>query len=1080
MRLLVLLACAVVLQQAVFPATSFAQQDKSFEEMQTDLEKIDRSIELTRKKMREMKDVRFLADIYFVLGELLVEKSRYQYAMQREKNKKTPLNEIDFSASRKTKQQAIEIYQRITEQFTKIGEIDRALFYMAHEYRELGQIEDMLKTYNRIVREFPTSPFWEESQLIIGDYFFEQKKDPKLAMEVFNQILARKPGPFTPLAHYRKGWCLVNLEKMQEALLNFESVLTKDSNISSENLPDVYKKSDVKRDALVAMVYPYSELKKYDPERANPLEYFEKLSPNKQALLKVLERLAKRLIIKDRYDQAIPVYLRLLEVTNDIERRVETTDRLYQALRKSKKAWPLDEVADEMANTLIRARFSSVFSAAEKRKNEINFEIYIRDVTTRLQKRANLSKDKKDYLAAAQAYKAYLSVIGDNKWYDAILLNQAESYFNAGSHTEAGRRYEKLYRRPSAKKRKELLDSAIQAYALALKKPVDQSSRLEVVEAREGFRDVGRAFVKLYPQDQANPMIYFNIGRTYYDERDFDGAVKAFMTFINVYPTHKEVPTAGNLVLDAYNQREDYDGLIKAGKSIINNRRITNMAFKSDVANIVKQAEYKKIQAKAGDFSSPGYAKKLMGFAKQYRGSDLGDQALYEAFVAYKAKKDPQAYEPGEMLLNKYGNSKYAKQVVGDMGQMAVLSADYRRAANYFETFAKRYPGEKETPGLLKNAASVRELLGDHREAAGDYEKLGASYYPMAAKQYYLASDWPGLSSFLRRHPVGGIKGSYYTGLALYRQGQIGQAMPSFQRAAHSPASNYDEKKMAAHSLYLLASVALKDYASIQLGGGNETKLIQTKASKLQALTNQLQRVIQYGNGRWTIAALYSLGLANKEFASFVKNASMPAGLNAAQQSQFRAALYRQAQQYEAKAKQYFGSCVQNAEKFEVFTGFVGGCRSGGETRVDEAQDERQVAKGGDSAPADAGQIRRKLFDQPRNVKLLGDLAQSYLRAGDYATARVIYSRALEIEPKNAALQANLGTSLMFMNDLEAAHQAFKDALKMRPSEPNALWSLAGLYNQFQFSGKARMARTRATSSGRPSGVVHPWVNNIR
>ncbi len=1044
--------------------------------MTEDLAKIDKSIDVTRQKIREMKDVRFLSDVYFILGELLVEKSRYQYALLREKNKNTPLNELDFSASRKTKQQAIEVYQRISEQFTKLGEVDRALFYMAHEYRELGNLEEMTKIYARITHDFPTSQFWEEAQLILGDYLFENKKDPKGAMEIFDKILARKANAFTQLARYRKAWCLINLEKMQDALLTFESILTRDQDIPTENLPDVYKKSDVKRDALVAMVYPYSELKKYDPERANPLAYFEKLAPNKPALLKVLERLAKRLMLKDRIDQAVPVYLRLLEVTHDLVRRVDIIDKLYEAMRKSKKEWPLDQMAEGMASTLIRERYSPLFTPQEHRKNDKNFEIYIRDVTTRLQKRVNQSKDKKDYLNAANAYKAYLSVIPENKYTSAILLNQAEAFYNAGYFADAGKRYEQLAKKTKGPKRKGILDSAIQSYAYALKKPPEQISRLELVEAREGFREVGKLFTQSYAQDKANPMIYFNIGRTYYDERDFDGAVKGFNQFINLYPTHKEVRTAGNLILDAFNQRDDYEGLVKAGKAIIRNNRITDKAFKAEIANIVKQAEYKKIQAKAGDFSSPGYAKKLMGFAKQYKGSDLGDQALYEAFVAFKAKKDPQAYEPGEILLSKYGNSKYAKQVVGDMGQMAIVTADYRRAANYFETFAKRYRKEESAPGLMKNAANLRELLGDHKEAAEDFNNLGPRERDNVAKQYYLASEWSSLANQLRKSPVGGIKGTYWMGLALYRQGQVAQSMPYFKKAASARASNFEEKKMGAHSLYLQASVALKDYASIQLGSGNETKLIQTKSAKLNALTSQLNRVIQYGNGRWTIAALYTLGLANKEFGQFVRGASIPAGLTAAQQSQFKSALYQQSLQFDAKAKQFFNSCIQNAEKFEVFTNFVKGCRSGGEMKVDESQEERQVAKASDSAPSEAGSLRLKLFDKPRNTALLHELAQAYLRSGDYATARVIYSRALEIEPKNAALEANLGTTLMFMNDLEGAQQSFQAALKLNSREPNALWGLAGLLSQYQFENKLKSAKSKARNAGRPSGVVHPWV----
>src|ERR1700683_2984827 len=111
-------------------------------------------------------------------------------------------------------------------------------------------------------------------------------------------------------------------------------------------------------------------------------------------------------------------------------------------------------------------------------------------------------------------------------------------------------------------------------------------------------------------------------------------------------------------------------------------------------------------------------------------------------------------YIPGEELLNKHGDSKYAKEVVGSMGQMALNTADYRRAATYFEIFARKYPKDPASYGLLKNAASMRELLGDTKEAADDFRGLGNGQHESMARQYYLGQDWSELSRSLTAHPV--------------------------------------------------------------------------------------------------------------------------------------------------------------------------------------------------------------------------------------------------------------------------------------------------------------------------------------
>ena len=1061
----------------VFTGSAQAQvPEKTIAELRADLAKIEKSIEVTRQKMKEVKDVAFVPDLYFVLAELYVDKGRYLYAVNLQENPDIPMNEIDFSDTTKAKKQAIEVYQRFIENFSKSENLDKANFFMAHEYRELGQTEEMVKIYSKITREFPKSKYWEESQLILGDYFLEQKKDPTIAKEYYQKILERPPNPFMPSARYKLGWCYINEIKFLEALLAFEGVITIDGKISLEDLPDIYKKSDVKRDALLAMVWPYSEQKKLDPDKVNALAYFERLTPNRTTLLKVLTRLTKRLMLKDKWDDAIPVYFRLMEITNDLEARVAVIDGFYEAWKKSKKDWPLETLPQEIASTLIRERASGIINQKDKQKNEKNWEIYLRDFTTKLQQKARETRREADYKATIEGYDIYLALFPNTKFSNGILLNQAETYFALRKYSRAGSKYEELLRRKIVQRRKEVFDSAIQSFALALKNQ-EKLSKLETAESREGFRDLGLQFVKNYPRDPANSMIVFNIGRTYYDERDFDKAVTTFKNFINSYPEHKEATTAGQLIMDSFNQREDYEGLIKAGKELIANNRLRNSQFKADISEIIKQAEYRKIQDQVGDPKSRDYAKKLLGFAAKYQGSALGDQALYEAFESLKNKKDPQAYEPGEQLLIKHADSKYAKEVVGQMGQMALKTADYRRAAKYFETFARKYPKDPSSAELLKNASSMREMMGDFKEAAEDYRDLGN--IEIAAKQYVLAQDWTRVAQTLSARPRGGMKSNYWMGLALYRQGQREPSKTYFEKAFRSPTSSTEDKTMAAHSLYLRAGIDLKEYQAIQLGSGDEAQLVKAKQGKLTVLSNQFNQVISYGNGRWTIAALYELGRANEEFAQFLTNASMPAGLNAAQQGQYKQLIGQQVNQYRGKAKGFFKACVDNAEKFEIFTGFVKGCQSQGTTQVDEAVEERLSARASDAAPSEAGAIRKKLFDSPRDVGLLMELAQSYLRSRDYATARLIISRVLEIKPNDAKAEGVLGITLMFINDLDAAADTFKTALKHNRSEAAAVYGLASLYRQFGFTQKLNQIQSRLKSVSKPTGVIHPWMSAL-
>ncbi|MCB0385777.1 MAG: tetratricopeptide repeat protein, partial [Bdellovibrionales bacterium] len=177
----------------------------SLEKMRQDLAKINKSIDETEAKVKDVRDARFLPDLYFALAEFLVEKARYMYAIKIAENKGTPMDELDFNMEKRPKFRAIEIYDILIDKFPKLPERDKAIFFKAHELRELGRLEDMVRAYAQLTREYPKSAFWEESQLVIGDYFFEEKKDVDLALEMYTKILKRPVGPFTPLAHYKIG-----------------------------------------------------------------------------------------------------------------------------------------------------------------------------------------------------------------------------------------------------------------------------------------------------------------------------------------------------------------------------------------------------------------------------------------------------------------------------------------------------------------------------------------------------------------------------------------------------------------------------------------------------------------------------------------------------------------------------------------------------------------------------------------------------------------------------------------------------------------------------------------------------------
>ncbi|MGE0764600.1 MAG: tetratricopeptide repeat protein [Bdellovibrionales bacterium] len=1068
--------CWTALFFFAFQAGAQVADGISLEQMRRDLVKLDRSIMETKDKIKLVKDARFLPDLYFALSEFLVDKSRYMYAVKVAENPKTPPDELDFTAEKRPKLEAIQVYETIIEKFPKLEERDKAVFYRAHELRELGRTEDMLKAYQQLSVEYPNSVYWTESQIIIGDYLFEEKKDMDAAMIVYQKILQRPPGPFTPLANYKIGWVHVNKSQFGDAVLAYERVLIQNQDVDLAKLPAAYRKTDVRREALIALVWPLSEL---DPKKLvglasrqrNLLEYFYTLAPDKMSYEKVLARLGKRLELKKRHVEATKVYFELLRITLDMKDRLDASERLYVSMKNTQKNWPVRGLVQETAKTLTLVEGSHALSDAERKKALFNLEIFARDVATRQNKRAKQTRAKEDWDWTIRDYNLYLSLFPQSKYFRAIKLNLAESYFNAGYPVEAGREYEWLAKHSKGgKKEKTYYDSTLQSYIAAIRQQ-SSLSRLQLTEARHGLREAGRSFMATYPTDRANSDILFNIGQTFYDERRFPQAVTAFKEYLSKYPGGPKASVSANLILDAHNQREDYKAIITDGRGFLNNPKIKDLTLRRQVREIVQQAEMRAVQVAAGDFSTPDYAANLLKLARKYKGSSLGDQALYEAFTALKAKKDPKAYDSGEQLLMQHRASKYALEVTTVMGQMALASADFRRAALYFEIFNDRYGNRPEAKEFLSNAAKMRELMGDYKIAANDYKKLGDNL--SAARMDFLSRDW---SALLRSAPsAGGIYASYYEGLAQYRLRGIGQARAALERASQM-GNDFTEQEMAAHSLYLLSMAAMENYKAIQMSEGAEAKAVNDKAARLKALEAQLNRVIHFGNGRWTIAALYSLGQTNTEFARFIRSAPTPKNLSSQQMAQYRKILEQQASQYENNAKRHFQQCLGSAEKFEVLTRFTAGCQSAGKIEVDEAKEVMISARAADSTPPASVALRRQLLDQPRNTALFLQLANIHIKAKDYAMTELILNRALEIEPNSAALMADVGVINLYKRDYVSAKAWFEKALAKDPKNALALRGMAGLFRQFRFPTKYQQYATKAKAAGPAKGLTHPMV----
>lgn len=406
------------------------------EKLKRDIFKVNRSLGETDKLIAKSRNAPYLPDLMFRQAELYVEKSRYTYYLQAETRPEGAKGAMVSPETKLLKQRAQQIYNRILRDFPEFKDGDKVTFYLAHEQRELGEFDNMLKTLGDLIRKYPSSPLRLDSEQIIGDYWFD-KADLKQAEEHYKNILDAPNSPVHDLARYKMGWIRINESKHGDAVTFFEAAA------ASAPIPgvDPAKSLNVKREALLDLVYSYTEAR---PAKG-ALQYFEKLSDSRATYSLALDKLGNRYFIKQQYEYAIPALRKLMEIQPDPELATERAEKLYDSIKAGKgKVLPKPEDVSFLVDAAVQAKTDPSKDEATRKKTLAELEEMSRDLATTIHVAAQKRDDKALYIEAAHAYERYLGLFRPKQWATMMMQNRADALFAAKLYPEAARQFEEL------------------------------------------------------------------------------------------------------------------------------------------------------------------------------------------------------------------------------------------------------------------------------------------------------------------------------------------------------------------------------------------------------------------------------------------------------------------------------------------------------------------------------------------------------------------------------------------------------------------------------------------------------------
>lgn len=1043
--------------------------------LKREITKVRFAVDSTKELIERARGQAYLPDLYMRLAELHVEEARYHYFIAYEGQKKRSRAVVSVQA-RLLKNKAVEVYKRILDEFPTYQDSDKVKFFIAHEYRELGEYDTMIGYLNQVVDEHAQSSFRNEALLVLGDHFFDQS-ELKAAEKYYKQILATPESDSHGMARYKLGWVRINEEKFKDALKLFEETIEGLQKLKAGKArrgPGGGEKLDLRREALVDLVFPYTEVHK-KAQAEDSLEYFRKLADSRTSYLAALNKLAKRWFVKGRYNVASGIYRELLALGADDEDSIEWARRLYDGAVKGRQFEYVATDVGILSDILERRYYDWRLTDTEREQAYKEFEAYSRDLATKAQLAAKEKKDKKLYSLVGDAYETYLRVFSEAEAINEIAQNMAEARLEAEEWLQAGVAFEAITERVGEKDKKDVIYNAVVAYDRALKKATELT-RLERVRARAGLRKSARRYVASYPREKEMVAIKFNYAKSFYDEGLFEEAAELFAALVEEFPSSSEAAVSAELALDSLRVREDFEEMARLGQRFTGNQALPG-DIRGQLAEIVKSAEAQALDKATLDAGTGGDAavESLLAFAARHKGSALGEKALINAFATAQNSDDfEQVAKIGERILQDYPGSKIGQDVLATLGKMSAQATDFERAATYLERAAQNSKGADRVE-LLKAAAGLQAGLGDMEAAKRTYQEIlrasdGPSKRDAALALADLMEPSGDYAEMARALSVANsVQGSaaleFRLGYALLRAGRGNDAQRHFQAAVQqgSGSSNPEELEGVAGAAFYLGEPLFKSFEKVGYQGGT-IQAVQNKFAALQEFEGAMSAVLDTGDPRWSLAALARMAAAYENAADFIEKAPPPSGLSGAAADQVKEALTMRMHEQRASAKDVLEACAAKAAELKVFTAAAKSCNAGRSLTGDP--EEREMPKGRGGAPP-AGQVnalRQQIAKNSKDYQALVRLATLYLQSGDPFGARLVLDKASE-GGANAETY-NLRAVVMFkLGFPQAAFDDLKAALEQDGSDARARLNLAALYRAYNYKTLADAERAKVRST---------------
>jgi len=882
---------------------------------------LNRFIHETPREAREMPEA------LIRLGELDWENEREQLVVRFEEWDKKPVAqrgpapELDYRVAR-------DLFGRVIRDYPWFEQYDLALYVDGFLAFEQGKEDDARTRFERILREYPRSRFVPDAHMAKGEAIFNGRFDYAGALAEYEQVLAYKaqidPALYG-LALFKSAWCHWRLGNNDEAAKRFVGVFeATDPGDAQKGVSAAQRKQldELQGEALKYVVEVFTEDEK---NTAQDLYNFLTKIGGERFSDKIVRALAEQFYDQAHYERGIEAYellLKLQPTGRDAGRWVLSIAAGYRAIED----WPRLKATFERAIAQYSA--GSPWSrtqgdAANVADTTAAIEQALLEDATALHARAQRDKTSRaEFEGAAALYDVYLSKFGQEPRAYEVHFHVAEiDFFRLDRNLDAATHYmaaakgvpAKPERADHAAMRHDALFNALVALSREMDAKRDKSPAAaadsksgDFARAADKYAEVLDLYAQFYPNDPELPAMFDRQGRYYFDNGNYDSAVKVWGMLLEKFPTSEHARDAGDAILESFSRAKNYENIETWARRL---RALPSFGAPKQqerldaliVVAVFKQGEQK---GAAGDHAAAAAA--YLRAAKEFPKDARAAQACVNAEQEAKLSGDVKTLEEGAQLAMGPQYRDRGESPTGAWIATTTLQAMglFGEAADLAEQMAAL--GDREHPSYAKfehekdaayNAVILREATADHDRAVADGTRYLAAYgtTPEADEVVFQMgrahqnAGRPKEAAELYKRYLARAKNLDHRaqGLVLLAQAQIKisdrAAEASLEEAANLGRHRARElgaegKYAAAHARYMQGERVVAKFEQIQIQG--DVKQLKSRLKQKTDLLKEAAKVfldcVSMGVAEWTTAALYQIGHVYEAFARALRDSPPP------------------------------------------------------------------------------------------------------------------------------------------------------------------------------------------------------------